>query len=419
MVRSRRPAAAAARLPGRRCGARSSRRSSRHSAASCRAGTESIAALRCAKRSCRCKRWRSRSGSGSPRCCRAGSGTTAPSSSTSSARPASSSGPAPGSTGSPSSSARTRLVLGRPPAGAPSLEGEAHDAIRSAPLGGALFWDRRCSPRPGSTTRSALPALWDLVWAGEVSNDAWAPLRAERRYQPSRPDRRTRRFPGYGRSGRPPRRGAGRPPRRSSPAASPTGVRSPSCCSSGRGSSRATRSAARGFRAAMAPSTPSCARSRRSAPAAAATSSRGSAARSSRSAARSSGCASCGRATGRRRSRSCSRPPTRRNRTAPRSPGRSGPTARAARVAGAHVVLLGGAPALYVERGGRSLVPLRDRIRMAAPGAGRARRVRERGGARRLAVERFDGEPVVDTDAMPLLVEAGFLAGPRRAVLRA
>ena len=41
------------------------------------------------------------------------------------------------------------------------------------------------------------------------------------------------------------------------------------------------------------------------------------------------------------------------------------------------------------------------------------------GGAKRLAVERFDGEPVVESDAMPLLVEAGFLAGPRRAVLRA
>ena len=40
------------------------------------------------------------------------------------------------------------------------------------------------------------------------------------------------------------------------------------------------------------------------------------------------------------------------------------------------------------------------------------------GGAKRLAVERFDGRPVVETELMPLLVEAGFLAGPRRAVLR-
>ncbi|HLF00291.1 MAG TPA: hypothetical protein VI540_10380, partial [Gaiellaceae bacterium] len=40
------------------------------------------------------------------------------------------------------------------------------------------------------------------------------------------------------------------------------------------------------------------------------------------------------------------------------------------------------------------------------------------GGAKRLAVERFDGIPVVASEAMALLVEAGFLAGPRRAVLR-
>ena len=40
------------------------------------------------------------------------------------------------------------------------------------------------------------------------------------------------------------------------------------------------------------------------------------------------------------------------------------------------------------------------------------REVRNGGGA-------GDGEPVAESDVMPLLVEAGFLAGPRRAVLRA
>jgi hypothetical protein len=40
------------------------------------------------------------------------------------------------------------------------------------------------------------------------------------------------------------------------------------------------------------------------------------------------------------------------------------------------------------------------------------------GRAKRLAVERFDGEPVTDSHALALLVEAGFMAGPRRAVLR-
>jgi ATP-dependent Lhr-like helicase len=93
--------------------------------------------------------------------------------------------------------------------------------------------------------------------------------------------------------------------------------------------------------------------------------------------------------------------------------------ARAARVAGAWVVLLDGEAVLFVERGGRSLVPLRDPedewLRPAV--AALVSHVRA-GGAKRLAVERFDGAPVVESDAMGLLVEAGFLAGPRRAVLR-
>ena len=53
--------------------------------------------------------------------------------------------------------------------------------------------------------------------------------------------------------------------------------------------------------------------------------------------------------------------------------------ARAARVAGAHVVLLGGEPALYVERGGRSLAPApRARSGLASAGDRRARRVGSR-----------------------------------------
>ena len=92
---------------------------------------------------------------------------------------------------------------------------------------------------------------------------------------------------------------------------------------------------------------------------------------------------------------------------------------RAARVAGANVVLLGGEAALFVERGGRSLVPLREpdeewlRVALTALVA-----YVKRGGVKRLAVERFDGEPVNETEIMPLLLEAGFLAGPRRALLR-
>jgi ATP-dependent Lhr-like helicase len=88
-------------------------------------------------------------------------------------------------------------------------------------------------------------------------------------------------------------------------------------------------------------------------------------------------------------------------------------------VAGAQVVLLGGEAVLYAERGGRSLLPLRDPdaawLRPAVEALVAWVRA-DRG--RRLSVERFDGLPVVDSEALPLLVEAGFLAGPRRAVLR-
>ena len=70
-------------------------------------------------------------------------------------------------------------------------EDVATDALRRA-LGGALFWhdllDETASPD------EALPALWDLVWAGEVTNDAWTPLRAGRRNGVPRHERRPRRF---------------------------------------------------------------------------------------------------------------------------------------------------------------------------------------------------------------------------------
>jgi ATP-dependent Lhr-like helicase len=88
-------------------------------------------------------------------------------------------------------------------------------------------------------------------------------------------------------------------------------------------------------------------------------------------------------------------------------------------VAGAFVVLLGGEPALFVERGGRSLVALRepedDWLRIAL--AALVEHVKA-GGAKRLAVERFDGVSVGETAIYPLLLDAGFVAGPRRAVLR-
>ena len=88
-----------------------------------------------------------------------------------------------------------------------------------------------------------------------------------------------------------------------------------------------------------------------------------------------------------------------------------------ARAAGTWIVLVGGRPALYVERSGRGLVVIDGEL--LEPGiAALASLVRD-GRVKRLAVERVDGEPVAGTEAERLLVGHGFLQAPRRVVLRA
>ncbi|MGH2743169.1 MAG: Lhr family helicase, partial [Thermoleophilaceae bacterium] len=93
---------------------------------------------------------------------------------------------------------------------------------------------------------------------------------------------------------------------------------------------------------------------------------------------------------------------------------------RPARVAGAYVVILDAEPVLYVERGGKGLLPLRE------PDEGWLRPALEalaetvrRGRVPRLAIERFDGEPIVGSKTAELLVELGFRQGPRRLTLSA
>ncbi|MDQ3876111.1 MAG: DEAD/DEAH box helicase, partial [Actinomycetota bacterium] len=83
-------------------------------------------------------------------------------------------------------------ALGRPGAAEPR-EGEIHDRIRRALARSAEFWFDLLAVT-GLDAEEVLPALWDLVWAGEVTNDAWAPLRAGRRYGAPRQERRPRRF---------------------------------------------------------------------------------------------------------------------------------------------------------------------------------------------------------------------------------
>ena len=83
-------------------------------------------------------------------------------------------------------------VLG-PPTNAEPLSGPAHDAIRAALARSAEFWPDLVVAT-GIDPAEALPVLWELVWNGEVTNDAWAPLRAKRRYGVPAAERRPRRF---------------------------------------------------------------------------------------------------------------------------------------------------------------------------------------------------------------------------------
>ena len=98
---------------------------------------------------------------------------------------------------------------------------------------------------------------------------------------------------------------------------------------------------------------------------------------------------------------------------------------RPSRVPGAYVVTLDSEPALYVERGGKGLLSLRDPLEGGEPAEwlgvaleALADHVR-RGRVKRLGIERVDGEPVVGSAFEPLLVEAGFRQGPRRLTLSA
>ena len=91
---------------------------------------------------------------------------------------------------------------------------------------------------------------------------------------------------------------------------------------------------------------------------------------------------------------------------------------RPARQAGAYVVLAGAEPVLFVERGGKGLQVLvaHDDPRIEPSLAALTDAVK-RGRIKRLALERVDGEPVVGSAYEEPLLELGFRAGPRKLTL--
>jgi ATP-dependent Lhr-like helicase len=325
-------------------------------------------------------------------------------------------------------------VLGQP-AGAERPEGEAHDRLRAVLGRGAEFWFDLLGVA-GLEADQALPALWDLVWAGEVTNDAWTPLRAGRRYGVPQPERRPRRFsrrraqaitatqgrwsltdrlfetgpvPGTGHvQGSDPlikrdldRRALAELLLERQGIVTRDGVRAegiPGGYGAVYGELRALETLGLCRRGYFVEGLGGAQ-------------------------------FALGGAVERLRELRpqegeepeplvlAAADPAQPYGAALPWPKRAG--GRAARVAGAQVVLLGGEAVLFVERGGKTIVSLREPeeswLRPALSAL--VERVKT-GRGKRLAVERFDGEPVGETELMPLLLEVGFLAGPRRAVLR-
>ncbi len=91
---------------------------------------------------------------------------------------------------------RDDVRLAGPPAANAKLEqakGEPHDAIRGRLAVGPSFWLDLLADLdyPAEELHNA---LWDLAWSGEVTNDAFAPLRAPRLRSVSAQERQGRRF---------------------------------------------------------------------------------------------------------------------------------------------------------------------------------------------------------------------------------
>ena len=315
--------------------------------------------------------------------------------------------------------------LGPPTNRGDAPSGAPHDAIRERLGVGAAFWSDLLVDLGDVETAELQEALWDLVWAGEVTNDAWAPLRAPRlTVARAEQQARGRRFAKRRRPGAPQVQGrwsltaplfADQPeygPRMRAQAelmlerygivtretVLAEGVPGGFSTLYGELTNLETLGTARrgyfveglgGAQFALAGAVERLRGLRSDEPAGALVLA----------------------ATDPANAYGASLPWPRRDDDQRRRP---------ARVAGAYVVLLDAEPVLYVERGGKGLVPLREPdeswLRDALEGL--AEHVR-RGRLKRLALERFDGEPIVGSAVDQLLVELGFRQGPRKLTLSA
>jgi ATP-dependent helicase Lhr and Lhr-like helicase len=336
--------------------------------------------------------------------------------------------------------------LGPPPFKGERPEGPIHDAIRARLQQGAAFWtdllvELPVAPRgDGADTLEVEPlelqeALWDLAWAGEVTNDAFAPLRAPRLALAKRDRDAGRRFARRRRPGAPQVQGRWSltaPLFASAPAHGPRmralaevllerygivtretvlaeGIPGGFATLYGELANLETLGTARrgyfveglgGAQFALPAAIERLRTLRTDSPS------------------RGAGEALVLAATDPANPYGATLPwPKREDDDSGRRP---------SRVPGAYVVTLDAEPVLYVERGGKALLALREPLDADGTPAGWlttalealvAHVRRNRGG--RLAIERFDGESVIGSPVELLLVDAGFRQGPRRLTLSA
>jgi len=317
-----------------------------------------------------------------------------------------------------------------PPDGTEPPRGPRHEAIRDH-LGsrGASFYRELYAAAGGGTDRDVLDALWDLVWAGEVTNDTFAPLRALRW-------KRTGRGNGTRRGFRPGRLTALGPPEAAGrwslvpadAAATPTERLHAICLALLERHGVLTREAvaAEGLDGGFAAVYPVL--------------------RAMEEAGRirrgyfvdGLGAAQFALAGALDRLRATREPADGPSSSAvhllaaadPANPygaalawPRRGEADRRPyqRAAGAYVVLVDGVAALYLERGGSTLqtLPASDDRDVAVAAARAFRALVTDGRVRELVVRKVDGEDVAGSAFHPVLVEAGFVPGYRGLVLRA
>ncbi len=320
--------------------------------------------------------------------------------------------------------------LGPPPSKAERPEGPIHDAIRERLAGGAAFWTDLLAELADEPLELQ-EALWDLAWAGEVTNDAFAPLRAPKLTLAQREREAGRRFARRRRPGAPQVQGRWSltaPLFADAPAHGPRmralsevllerygivtretvlaeGVPGGFSTLYGELANLKTLGTARrgyfveglgGAQFAL-PAAIERLRTLR---------------------AEESGGALVLAATDPANPYGATLPwPKREDDQSGRRP---------SRVPGAYLVTLDAEPVLYVERGGKALLPLREPLDAGGAPAGwlpealdaLVEHVR-RGRLKRLGIERFGGESVIGSPVEPLLVEAGFRQGPRRLTLSA